>query len=259
MAETWFVDTEWGYSRGHHNDHGEFVPRISSWQPVVFCAVGYHSGRRLHFWGRDSRLSQFINDHSHDLFVSHYVPAEMTYLLQFDIPLPARWFCTYTGWRRLSNSSVRSGASLLSMLAGLGCPHRLPETKSALQQKILQLKFDPDDPTDRTEITNYCFEDCDDCSLAYPKIADQIDPCAMSLWCEYHKAISRMELRGIPCDYRTASLILRSRASITDYLIASVNKIWPVYQDGSFSRSTFLEWCGTRGIKWPFRKSDTNG
>ena len=99
MTEIWFVDTEWGYSVGHINDHGVFVPRISSWQPVVCCAVGLHSGRRLYFWGRDLLLSQFIHDHNNDLFVSHYVPAEMTYLLQMNITLPNKWFCTYTAMR----------------------------------------------------------------------------------------------------------------------------------------------------------------
>ena len=226
---------------------GSLYREYSSWQGVVFCAVGLHSGDRLHFWGKDPRLHCFINDHQNDLFVSHYVPAEMAYLIRLHIPLPSNWFCTFAGWRRLSNSSERIGASLLTMLQALGCTHRLPEYKSELQQKILQLNFDPSNPADRTEIINYCFEDCDDCGIAYRKIADQIDPVAMNYWCEYHKAICRMELRGIPCDYQTSSLILRSRWAITDYLIDQVNKTWPVYKDGAFSKKSFLAWC-TAGI-----------
>ena len=259
MTENWIIDAEWGFSQGHTNDHGDFVPKISSWSPVVFCAVGFHSGRRLHFWGRDPQLLQFFHNHSTDLFVSHYFPAEMSYLLRLGIPLPAHGFCTYTGWRRLSNSSERIGASLLTMLQALGCTHRLPEYKSELQQKILQLNFDPSNPADRTEIINYCFEDCDDCGIAYHKIADQIDPVAMNYWCNYHKAISKMEIRGIPIDYHTASLILRSRWAITDYLIVQVNKTWPVYVDGSFNRKSFLAWCTRQNIVWPSKRSDVTG
>ena len=258
-TEVWFIDAEWGFSAGHVNDHGKFVPRISSWQGVVFCAVGYHSGRRLHFWGRYPRLSCFINDHQNDLFVSHYVPAEMTYLLRMGVKLPEKWFCTFTGWRRLTNSSERVGATLLEMMQGLGLPHRAPGYKSELQQKIVQLNFDQNDPNVRNEIINYCFDDCDDCGIVYSKIAGQIDSCAMNYWCEYHKAISRMELRGIPCDYQTSSLILRSRGAITDYLIDQVNKTWSVFKDGSFSKKSFLAWCSTRGIVWPFEKSDITG
>ena len=222
-------------------------------------AIGLHSDRKLSFWGNDSQLARFINDHRDDLFVSHYNPAEMTYLIRLGISLPVRWFCTYTGWRRLSNSSVRSGASLLTMLAGLGCTHRLPEYKSLIQQKIIQLAFDQNDPKIRDEIINYCFEDCDDCKIGYSKIVDHIDPVAMDYWCDYHKAISRMELRGIPCDYHTTSLILRSRWAITDYLIDQVNKTWPVYKDGSFSRKSFLAWCPRRALVWPSKKSDVTG
>ena len=259
MAEVWIVDAEWGFTQGHINDNGLFVPRISSWQGVVFCAVGYPSGDRLHFWGRDPRLSCFINDHQNDLFVSHYVPAEMTYLLRMGVKLPEKWFCTFVAWRRLSNSSDRVGASLLAMMQGLGLPHRLPEYKSELQQKILQLNFDPSNPTDCTEITDYCLEDCDNCKIGYSKIVNHIDPVAMTYWCEYHKAISRMELRGIPIDYRTASLILRSRLAITDYLIDQVNITWPVYMDETFNRKSFLEWCSTQNINWPLKRSDVTG
>ena len=259
MTETWFVDSEWGYSHGHSDPRSHWVPKVSTWCPVVFCTVGLHSGRRLYFWGNDPRLAQFIIDHQNDLFVSHFVVAEMSYLIRLHIPLPSRWFCTFAGWRRLTNSSERTGASLLAMLQGLGLPHRLPGHKSELQQKILQLNFDPSNPADRAEIINYCFEDCDDCGIAYPKIADQIDPVAMNCWCEYYKAISRMELRGIPCDYQTSSLILRSRGAITDYLIDQVNKTWPVFKDGSFSKKSFLAWCSTSGIVWPLKKSDVTG
>ena len=183
----------------------------------------------------------------------------MSYLLRHCIPLPPRWFCTFTAWRRLSNSSERIGASLLTMLQELGCTHRAPEYKQELQQKILQLNFDPNDPNIRNEIIGYCFDDCDDCAIGYSRIADQIDICTMDVWCEYHKAISRMELRGIPCDYRTVSLILRSRGAIADYLIGEINRSWPVYKDGAFSRTSFLAWCSQQGIRWPLKRSDTTG
>ena len=81
----------------------------------------------------------------------------------------------------------------------------------------------------------------------------------MDYWCEYHKSITWMELLGIPIDYRTASLILRSREAITDYLIDSINRIWPVYCDGSFSKKTFLAWCSQQNIIWPSKKSDVTG
>ena len=160
---------------------------------------------------------------------------------------------------RLTNSSNRIGASLLDMLQWLNVSHRTLEYKDELREKIFQFNFDPDDPSVRNEIIRYCFEDCDDCAIGYSKIVDQISPVAMGYWCEFHKSISRMELREIPCDYRTANLILQSRRDIADHLIDQVNATWPVFEDGTFKRKSFLAWCAQQNIIWPFKKSDTNG
>ena len=205
------------------------------------------------------KLSQFIHDHQADLFVSHYVPAEMSYLIRLDIPLPTHWFCGFTAWRRLSNSTVRVKASLIEALQALGLAHMAPSVKEELRERIFQYNFDPCNPVDRAEIINYCFSDCDGVAALYNVIADQINDCAMNVWCEYLKAISRMEFRGIPIDYRTASLILRSRWVIADHLIDQVNKTWPVYKDGTFSKKSFLAWCAQQNINWPTVKSDVTG
>lgn len=69
-----------------------------------------------------------------------------------------------------------------------------------------------------------------------------------------------METRGIPIDYNIASLILRSRWVLCDYLIDRVNKTWPVYKNESFSKKSFLAWCFTQGINnWQFKKSPLTG
>lgn len=152
---------------------------------MVFCAVGLHSGDRYYFWGRDPRLAQFIIDHSHDLFVSHFVIAEMSYLIHLGITLPAHWFCTYSAYRRYSNISRDHGedqikSSLIAVLQAFGLAHMAASVKEELRDKIFQHRFDANNPADRTEIINYFFSDCDSDRALYNVIANKIDICAMN-------------------------------------------------------------------------------
>jgi DNA polymerase I-like protein with 3'-5' exonuclease and polymerase domains len=249
-GETWFTDCEWAFAGGR-------IDLETAWVPVVFCLVGRRSRKRWHFWGRDDGLRRFMEDHAGDLFVSHNNVAEMKYLRRLRIPPPRRWFDTYVAWRRLTNEPGWPEASLASILDQLKIPHLALINKQELQQKILHLAFDTSDPEDLSEILNYCFGDCDGCSHVYEHVIDRIDPAAMTYWCEYAKAVARMELRGIPIDVGTARLIVNSREAIVEHLIARVNRVHPIYDGLTFKRRAFLRWCQFQGIAWPWTPSKT--
>ena len=89
--------------------------------------------------------------------------------------------------------------------ARLGLTHAAEreEEKQTLRERIVRLDFDPDDIEAKNEIIEYCFRDCDDCLAVYSGIVDRIDPVAMGYWCEYLKAIARMELGGSPATWRS--------------------------------------------------------
>jgi hypothetical protein len=253
-AETWSVDTEWGYRAGR-------VGKESAWEPVVLCLVGMLSGRRMHFWGRDPGLAQFLAEHADDTYVAYYAPAEMGYLIRLGLPPPRNWFCAYTAWRRLTNAPGLIEASLVAALRGLGLTHAAEreQEKKTLRERILRLDFDPQDIEVRNAILKYCFRDCDDCLAVYPRIAARIDPVAMGYWCEYLKAVARMELRGIPCDVETARLVLNYREAIADHLMVRVNETWPIFRKKTFRRRALLAYCRSRGIAWPWQRSSTTG
>jgi hypothetical protein len=183
----------------------------------------------------------------------------MKYLLRLGIGLPQRWFDTYAAWRRLNNRPGRPDASLTAVLAQLGLPHLHLLDKQRWQQKILRLEFDAGSDRDRREITDYCFSDCDGCAAVYQHIIGKVDPAAMEIWTEYLKAISRMELRGIPFDVRTARMIIYSREAIVEHLIGLVNKTHPIYVDMTFRRRAFFEWCAKQNISWPWTRSKITG
>jgi DNA polymerase I len=250
--ELWMIDTEWGFHAGR-------LDQESAWEPVVFCAVGLRSGRHLYFWGRDHRLLNFIRERSEDLFVGHYVIAEMKYLLRLGISLPPSWFDTFVAWRYRTNAPKNLEAGLSVALHHLSLPHLAPAAKDALRRKIVDLEFDANNPADRREVIEYCFSDCDGCGELYRHIHHQLPPATMAHWMEYAKAVARMELRGLPIDIETYDLIHQQRPEIREALIGDVNQTWPVLRGDSFSKAAFFAWCEQTGIAWPVETSMATG
>jgi hypothetical protein len=252
FQEVWSIDTEWGF-RDRLLDHE------SAWEPVVFCAVGLRSGQRVSFWGRDHRLRDFIAEHVQDLFVAHYAVAEMKYLLRLGIPLLLHWFDTFVAWRCLMNTPGKLEAGLSVALQQLGLPHLAPAAKDALREKIVNLRFDANNPAERREIVDYCFSDCNGCLALYRRIAGRVQPATVSHWMEYLKAVARMELRGLPIDIETYDAIDHHQAEIRAALTGGVNDTWPVFKGDSFDRLAFFRWCNHVGIEWPAKRSPTTG
>ena len=115
VAETWFVDCEWGFRDGR-------IDRESAFVPVVFrpWAENRASGDRS---GGDNGLETFIDNCEGDLFVSHNIVAEMKFLLRLGIALPRRWFDTYAAFRAIRNEPGVIEAGLVAALVGLGLPY----------------------------------------------------------------------------------------------------------------------------------------
>ncbi len=236
FPEVWAIDTEWGFREGR-------LDQESAWEPVVFCAVGLRSGRRLFFWGRDHRLPGFIRDHAADLFVGHYAVAEMKYLLRMGVPLPPHWFDTFAAWRYRTNAPGKLEAGLSAALQQLGLPHLAPVTKNELREKIVTLGFDPNVENDRQEIIDYCLSDCDGCGALYPPLQHDVQPETMAHWAEYLKAVARMELRGLPFDVKTYDTLYSRQPEIRAGLLGDINREWPVFGPDGFNPRKFLSWC----------------
>lgn len=248
-TETWSIDTEWGFRNG-------LVDYESEWEPVVLCAVGLRSGRRLHFWGGDDRLPSFFHEHADDIFVAHNVVAEMKYLIRLGVPLPANWFDTFVAWRYLTNRPFRLEASLSRALDSLDLSHLLTSNKYELRDRILHLQFDDQRTQDRDEIVDYCFSDCDGAAALYRRVVEPVPFATMAHWCEYLKAVARMELRGIPFDVTSYRQIVEKQPFVRSALIDDINKTWPVFKNGSFCSKSFFAWCKGCHIPWPSRVSE---
>jgi hypothetical protein len=192
----WSVDSEWGYRDGCKG-------WVSKFEPVVFCAVNVDSGERISFWGRDARLKDWIAGHFADLFVSHSLVAEATFLMQCGIRPPRCWYDTYIAERFITNrwrfEERHYKANLSDSLRRLGLDHLVLADKKALQQKILNLDFTDGD---RPEITDYCYDDCVAAIGLYlhKERQGKVPQALMAHWVAYSLAVAMVVLRGTRFD-----------------------------------------------------------
>ena len=55
-GRVWSFDTEFGWAPGKQGWE-------SAWRPIVACFEDVDTGERIHFWGRDRRLGEWLADH----------------------------------------------------------------------------------------------------------------------------------------------------------------------------------------------------
>lgn len=235
------IDCEWGYHQGRLNCETAF-------QPVILCARKLSTGEEFSFGPGDRRLASFVAAHHDHVFVAHNVVSEMKYLSRAGVPLPPLWWDTLVGFKAVHNRPGFLSASLVTALTASGLSHLIPINKTAIRDKILALDFTP---ADLPEIIAYCTADAVAAGALYRHLVSEVNPVAMGYWCEFLKAVARMELRGVPIDLANLSRIWKNRFYIAESLRDEINRTAPIYRDGSFCKAAFFDWVKRQEIQWP--------
>jgi hypothetical protein len=244
MTVTLSVDSEYGWRGG--------VQIPSAFVPVVICIINLQTDERRVFWGRDPRLADFIRDHADDEFVAHNMVAEAKYLLQLGITPPARWFDTMLAFRYHTNAEYVRPYGLLKAAVGLGLPIPISQgEKEEMETWIGELRFDPNSPDDRARIRDYCLGDCRVGISLYNRLVKEIPRVWMAYATEFCLATARQELRGVPFDVGIYALLQERKTEVLALVQGDVNRVHPVFRDGSLDKAQLLAWCGARGIGWP--------
>jgi hypothetical protein len=252
VTRTWSFDTEYGFVGGLEVP-GRFVP-------VVACFVCVQTGERHAFWGRDGRLKDFIEDHRGDTFISHNLVAEAQYLWLSGITPPEPWFDTMFAYRYVTNAEYPPRYGLLAAAVDLKVPTHVTESeKEELREWIGLLQFDPDSPSDRRRIVEYCFGDCQVGVGLHQELVGRVPPPWMAFVTAYALAIAKSELRGVSFDVDTFSMIQERKDEILERVQSKVNATYRVFRDGQLDERALLLWCGARGIGWPKRWDKRTG
>jgi DNA polymerase I-like protein with 3'-5' exonuclease and polymerase domains len=252
-GRAWSFDTEFGWAPDKQGWE-------SAWRPIVACFEDVDTGERVHFWGRDRALGEWLHEHRDDLFNVHYAVAEMTYLLRLGIELPQYWFDTFVAWRAITNRPKCPRAGLGDVLGYLGQPGAAHPTKKAMQKKLGTLAFDPNSEVDLAEAVEYCYSDCAASTVLLRQLWDRIPKHLMPHWMEFMKAASKIELRGIPMDVRTVNSIGENRESIKQHFLGIINRNYEILRpSGHVNMVEWLRWCVDHRVAWPYKTSPKTG
>ena len=252
-GRVWSFDTEFGWAPGRQGWE-------SAWRPIVACFEDVDTGERVHFWGRDRRLGEWLDDHRDDLFNVHYSIAEMTYLLRLGIELPPHWFDTFVAWRAITNRPKYPRAGLDAVLGFLGRPDAIHPQKKKLQKKLGGLDFNPQSNADLEEAVAYCYQDCEASTVAFHQLWSRTPTHLMPHWMEFMKVASRIELRGIPLDVETYLAIDANREAIKRGFLEKINQDYEILRpSGHVNMAEWLRWCLDHRVAWPYKTSPKTG
>ena len=171
--------------------------------PVPVCMVvrEWPSGRTRRYWQADLQQMAAPPFPTGDraLCVAYYASAEMDCFQVLGWAPPANVLDLFTEFRCLTNGlRLAHGSGLLGALMHYGLPSIGGEQKDAMRDLILT--GGPWSPAEELAILDYCETDVVALADLLPAMQDQIDWPRALLRGRYMKAVSRIQMNGVPID-----------------------------------------------------------
>ena len=238
------MDFEFYPERGHEGN-----------LPVPVCMVvrEWPSGRTSRYWQgqlQQMRTAPFpVNKNA--LWVAYYASAELDCFDVLGWTHPVNVLDLFVEFRWLTNGlRLLHGNSLLGALLYFGLPTIAGEQKDAMRDLVL--KGGPWDPQQQLDILNYCESDVVSLDSLLKAMHTQIDwPRALQRG-RYMKAVSRMQMNGVPIDLNTLDKLQVYWDAIQDQLIAAVDSNYGVFDGRTFKSDRWADFLKANGIPWPY-------
>ena len=219
-------------------------------QPICMCARDLRSGREIRLWGDDLRSPAAPFDTGpNSVLVAYAAAAELSCFLELGWPLPVNVIDLFAEHRVATNGiPLPCGNGLLGALAIRGLAHIDAGEKEEMRRLVLG-QTDYSD-AERAAIVAYCMSDVDALAALLPTIPIEL-PFAL-LRGRYCTAVARMERAGIPIDVELYRRVVENWEALKRDLIAEVNVVFDVYDDGHFRLARFEKWLTAhRVVNWP--------
>ncbi len=239
----YLVDFEFHPSRGREGN-----------PPVPVCMVvrEWPSGRTSRYWQDDLKVMVTAPFPTGDkaLCVAFYASAEMDCFSVLGWALPDHVLDLFAEFRCLTNGlRLAHGSGLLGALMHFGLPTIGGEQKDAMRDLVLT--GGPWSPAEQLAILDYCESDVVALAKLLWAMQDQIDWPRALLRGRYMKAVSCIQMNGVPLDEEVLERLQSQWNAIQDQLIAELDRDYKVYDGRTFKASRWEEYLVANDIPWP--------
>lgn len=222
--------------------------------PVPVCMVlrEWPSGRTSRYW--QSQLQQMpsapFSVGKDALWVAYYASAELDCFDALGWTHPVNVLDLFAEFRWLTNGlRLLHGNSLLGALLYFGLPTIAGEQKDVMRDLVLT--GGPWNPQQQLNILDYCESDVIALDGLLSAMHTLIDwPRALQRG-RYMKAVSRMQMNGVPIDVDVLDKLQAYWEAIQDQLIAAVDSNYGVFDGRTFKSDRWADYLKANGIPWP--------
>ena len=184
------------------------------------------------------------------LWVAYFASAEMDCFQALGWIRPVNLLDLFAEFRCLTNGvQLPHGNGLIGALLFYGIPSITGEQKEAMRDLILSAG--PWNLEQQGQIMDYCETDVMALSHLLVAMLKEIDWPRALLRGRYMKAVSCMQMNGIPLDLEIYSLLLANWHEIQDDLIAEIDSEYGVYEGRSFKTARWEQYLVAHEIPWP--------
>ncbi|MDA0983519.1 MAG: DNA polymerase [Proteobacteria bacterium] len=210
------------------------------------------SGRTSRYWQDDLKVMVAAPFPTGDkaLCVAFYASAEMDCFDVLGWTLPEHVLDLFAEFRCLTNGlRLAHGSGLLGALMHFGLPTISGEKKDAMRDLVLT--GGPWSPAEQLAILDYCESDVVALAELLSTMQDQIDWPRALLRGRYMKAVSRIQMNGVPLDEEALARLQAQWNAIQDQLIAELDRDYKVYDGRTFKASRWEQYLVANDIPWP--------
>jgi DNA polymerase-1 len=218
-------------------------------RPLPHCLVWsqWGSGVVHHVWLGDGPVASPWLNTENVLFVAYNVVAEANCFLALGWPPMTHALDLYVEFKIRANDTQPS-YDLLSALAYFGIDSIDHCTKTYWRD--VAIRGGPFTEEERKGLLAYCQTDVDALLELYPKMYARLDWCRAVQRGRYQIEVARMEHVGVPMDVELYEHVRGQWGRIKLELIARVNPIYGVFEDGRFGHERFAKYVLSRGFEW---------
>ena len=184
------------------------------------------------------------------LCVAYYASAEMDCFYALGWTPPVNVLDLFTEFRCMTNGlRLSHGSGLLGALMYHGIPCIGVEQKDAMRDLVLT--GGPWTSADELAILDYCETDVVALNQLLGAMFENVDWPRALLRGRYMKAVSSIQMNGVPIDVEAHQALEAHWEAIQDQLIAEIDREYGVYEGRSFKAGRWEAYLSRKEIPWP--------